>query len=149
MYDSVIRLIAEAGVAFPEYGNGVSDETIERAERSLGFPLPDSFKWWLSKYGGGQIRSDIMYGLDEHDEGRPDIAKLHLANIADSVCSESEVVFLIGNEEIFYFDVNSWRDGEYSIYLRDSAQAEPILYAMSFHEFLKKRIQEVCGIRSP
>ncbi len=83
MYEEVIRLIERAGVAFPPLGNGVSQAAIENAETVLGIALPNSYKWWLLNYGGGQIQADIVYGLDEDGMGRPDLIELAHMNEQD------------------------------------------------------------------
>lgn len=88
MYEEVIRLIERAGVAFPPLGNGVSQAAIENAETVLGFALPNSYKWWLLNYGGGQIQGDIVYGLDEDGMGSPDLIELvHMNRTACMVVS--------------------------------------------------------------
>jgi hypothetical protein len=71
MYDGIIELIDRANVRFPRFGNGVSSTTIEAAERSLGIALPESYKWWLLNYGGGQIRGEGRGAGkgNERDEG--------------------------------------------------------------------------------
>lgn len=146
MYEDVVQLIVRARVPFPPFGSGVSQATIGEAEVSLGFPLPQSYKWWLLNYGGGQIRGDILYGLDEENLGRPDVVELAKMNERDGLYGRSRLVFCMGNAENFAFDTrNLDGDGEYEVLLHDIACGDEVSYARSFTEFLKRRIKELYG----
>lgn len=144
MYDEVADLIRSVRVAFPRFGNGVSQQSIENAECELGFPLPISFKWWLLNYGGGQIKGDIMYGLEDGDEGRPDIVQLARTNESDGLYETDRLVFCIGNSENFYFDTTVLdNSGEYRVFQHEIGSDEQYLYAESFLSFLDRRIREM------
>ena len=144
MIERVKQLIERAKVHFGKFGTGISEQAIANAERALKIPLPPSYKWWLENYGGGQIRGDVLYGIDEGELGMPDIVMLHEANERDGLFSSEELVFSIGNEEWFYFDTTeAAANGEYPVYLLDDAQSEPFLYAKGFLEFLERRITEM------
>src|SRR5579863_9695987 len=64
-YDEIRQLIdANPEIAeFADFGDGVSDEWIGRAESVLGFMLPGSYKWWLRNYGGGEIGGEEIYSI--------------------------------------------------------------------------------------
>ncbi len=147
MHDDIVELIESAHVAFPKFGKGVAQVAIDRAEKDLGIPLPDSYKWWLLNYGGGQVGSDIVFGLDEFDSGRPDIVELAKLNDRETRDNRREVVFYIGNGEEFFFDTSALNAGEYPILYRETSDQDGLPYAASFADFLRKRIREVCGIR--
>ncbi len=144
MFEDVQRLIEQAKVAFPKFGNGVSSTVVAEAEKRLAIPLPESYKWWLLNYGGGQIGGDIVYGLDEGGMGRPDIVELAQANEQDGFHGLERLVFSIGNEENYYLDTTEGLDEsrEYRVYLQECGQ-EPVEYANSFADFLQRRIKEV------
>ena len=146
MYDDLIQLIERSKTAFPKFGNGVSHAAILGAEKALGFPLPESYKWWLLNYGGGQLKGDIVYGIDEPDMGRPDVVKLARINELDALYDDDRLVFSIADAENFYFDTAELRNGEYPVFMHDITQNNVILYAGSFSEFLRKRIHELFGI---
>jgi len=146
MYEDLIQLIERSKVAFPKMGNGVAVATVDGAERSLGIELPESYRWWLTNYGGGQIKGDILYGLDEDGTGRPDIVELARMNGRDGLYDISRLVFSIGNGENFFFDTTKHNNGEYQIVLHDITQDELIPYAENFAEFLRKRIRELYGV---
>lgn len=146
MFDDVIQLIERSKVAFPKIGNGVSVATITSAEKALGFPLAESYKWWLLNYGGGQIKGDIVYGLDEDGMGRPDIVELARMNEQDGLYNKDRLVFSMGNAENFFFDTTKLENGEYPVLVHDITQDEVIQYAGSFADFLRKRIRELYKI---
>ena len=148
MYDDLIELIERSKVAFPKVGNGVADSTVIRAEESLGISLPETYRWWLKNYGGGQIKGDIVYGLDEDNMGRPDIVDLATMNERDGLYDIKRLVFSIGNGENFFFDTTGNSNGEYQVFVHDITQDEMIPYAENFAEFLRKRIRELYGIRN-
>jgi antitoxin YobK len=145
MYEDIIELIerAKGKVAFPPFGNGVSQTTIDRAETALGFVLPPSYKWWLLNYGGGQVGGDIVYGLDVEDMGRPDIVEQAHINERNGLYGKDRLELYEGNEESFLFDMQS-RDenGEFGVLYYDSDRGEEEPYAGSFADFLRRRIKE-------
>lgn len=54
MYDEIIQIIcnAEEYVDFANFGNGISGEWIQLAEKRLNVEFPNSYKWWLRNYRG-------------------------------------------------------------------------------------------------
>jgi len=149
MHDDVIQLIERSKVAFPKFGNGVSEATVTKAEAALRIPLPESYKWWLLNYGGGQIKGDIVYGLEdglEPDEWGPDIVELARMNEHDGLYYKDRLVFSMGNAENFFFDTTKMENGEYQVFTHDITQNDMTPYARSFVEFLQKRIRELCGV---
>jgi antitoxin YobK len=147
MHDDLIRLVEQHKVAFPKLGSGVPQATIDRAEASLGIPLPESYKWWLLSYGGGQIQGDIVYGLARglgDDVWEPDIVQLAMTNERDGLYDLSRLVFCTGNGEDFFFDTRNLKNGEYPVFLREISQDE-MRYAESFADFLCRRIRELHG----
>ena len=149
MHEDLVRLIERARVAFPRPGSGVTTAAIARAEASLGLPLPESYKWWLLTYGGGQIKGDIVYGLEEEqpdDTWLPDIVALAEVNRRDPSHPRERLVFCTGNEESFFFDTTQMVGGEYPVFYYEADRDEATHYASSFVEFLHKRIRELYGI---
>ncbi|KGX83104.1 SMI1/KNR4 family protein [Pontibacillus marinus] len=144
MYDEIQSLIAESrdSVEFADYGDGVAEEWIIKAEERLGFKLPNSYKWWLRKYGGGEIYGDEIFSIYEQDFDTVvggDIVYMYELNKKNKNYSNDKVVICEANDAVFYFDLNNRKDeNEMPIY----SLHENIKYADSFIEFLKKRIKE-------
>lgn len=143
-FDEIQKLIAESEsfVEFADFGDGISDKWIEKAESRLGFLLPDSYKWWLKNYSGGEIYGEEIYSIYEEDFDTVvggDIVYMHELNQRDNNFPQNVLVICEVDDEVFYFDLSVREDGnEYPIYSYNSKK----LYAKDFIDFLKKRITE-------
>ena len=61
------KIASSEGVDFAPFGKGISDEWIIKAEKRLNFTFPETYKWWLKNYMGGEIYGEeifSIYGLD-------------------------------------------------------------------------------------
>lgn len=143
-YTEIKQIIKEAGdnVDFAEFGNGVSDEWIKKAEERLGIPLPETYKWWLKNYSGGEILGEEIYSIYEMEFDSVfggDIVFMHELNQKKHYYDKNILAICESGDEIFYFDISKkGEDNEYPIYELN----QNILYANDFIEFLKKRILE-------
>jgi len=143
-YDEIKKLIAKAGntVEFADYGDGISEEWIIKAEERLCFKFPNSYKWWLRNYGGGEIYGEEIFSVYEQDFDTVvggDIVYNYELNMRNKNYSADKVVICEANDDVFYFDLSKRKDeNELAIYsLNDNKK-----YADDFIEFLKKRIKE-------
>lgn len=144
MYEELVHLIEQENVSFPPFGSGVSEASILNAEAELRVRFPPSYRWWLLNFGGGQIGHDLVFGLDEAGIGAPDITKLNKADLADGLRQSHEIMFYIGNEERFFFDVSRQTAmGECPVCHRVFGEDQDVDYASTFKEFLRKRISEL------
>lgn len=150
MFEDLIQLIERSNVAFPKIPRRITQENITRAEMALGIRLPESYRWWLLTYGGGQIKGDVVFGLEEgleKDEWSPDIVKLAGINKRDGLYNKEQLVFCMGNGENFFFDTTKDENGEYQVFQHDIIQNDLIPYAENFADFLRKRIRELFGAK--
>lgn len=143
-YDEIQKIISESEsfVEFADFGDGVSEEWIKKAEERLGFVLPNSYKWWLKNYGGGEIYGEEIYSIYEQDFDTVvggDIVYMYELNKKNKDYPDNIVMICEANDNVFYFDLSMYDDeNEYPIYsLNDNKR-----YANDFIEFLKKRITE-------
>lgn len=144
MYEQLVHLIEQKEVSFPPLGSGVSESSILNAEAELRVRFPPSYRWWLLNYGGGQIGQDLVYGLDEAGIGAPDITALNKADLTDGLRQSHEIMFYIGNEERFFFDLSRQNNsGECPVCHRIFGEDQDVDYAWTFDEFLQKRISEL------
>lgn len=143
-YDEIKELIkkVEYGVDFADFGNGVSEDWISKAEERLGFRLPPSYKWWLKNYGGGEIYGEEIFSIYEEDFDTVvggDIVYMYELNNIKGNYTPSMLVISEYDDEVFYFDLtNKGENNEYPINSLNSKS----IYANDFIEFLKKRIEE-------
>lgn len=138
MIDELKKKIASTkGVDFEPFGEGISDEWITKAEERLHFIFPDTYKWWLKNYMGGEIYGEeifSIYGLDFDIVVGGDIVYINELNREEGFSNSDQLVICEGEDGMFYFqkqksltnELAVFRDGEY--------------YASNFTEFLLKRI---------
>lgn len=138
MIDELKKKIASTdGVDFGPFGEGISDEWITKAEERLHFIFPDTYKWWLKNYMGGEINGEeifSIYGLDFDSVVGGDIVYINELNREEGFSNSDQLVICEGEDGMFYFQKQEsltnelvvFRDGEY--------------YASDFIEFLIKRI---------
>lgn len=138
MIDELKKKIASTdGVGFGPFGEGISDEWITKAEERLHFIFPESYKWWLKNYMGGEIYGEeifSIYGLDFDRVVGGDIVYINELNREEGFSNSEQLVICEGEDGMFYFqkqesltdELAVFRDGEY--------------YASDFIEFLLKRI---------
>ena len=138
MIDELKKKIASTdGVDFGPFGEGISDEWITKAEERLHFIFPESYKWWLKNYMGGEIYGEeifSIYGLDFDRVVGGDIVYINELNRKQRFSNSDQLVICEGEDGMFYFqkqesltdELAVFRDGEY--------------YASNFIEFLLKRI---------
>ena len=138
MIDELKKKIASSeGVDFAPFGEGISDEWIIKAEKRLNFTFPETYKWWLKNYMGGEIYGEeifSIYGLDFDTVVGGDIVYINELNRKQGFSNSEQLVICEGEDGMFYFqkqesltdELAVFRDGEY--------------YASDFIEFLIKRI---------
>ena len=138
MIDELKKKIASTdGVDFGPFGEGLSDEWITKAEERLHFIFPETYKWWLKNYMGGEIYGEeifSIYGLDFDRVVGGDIVYINELNRKEGFSNSDQLVICEGEDGMFYFqkqesltnELAVFRDGEY--------------YASNFTEFLLKRI---------
>jgi hypothetical protein len=138
MIDELKKKIASSeGVDFAPFGEGISDEWIIKAEKRLNFTFPETYKWWLKNYMGGEIYGEeifSIYGLDFDTVVGGDIVYINELNRKQGFSNSEQLIICEGEDGMFYFqkqesltnELAVFRDGEY--------------YASDFIEFLLKRI---------
>ncbi len=94
-YSRIIDLIKESDfVEFADYGDGIADEWIYKAETRLALKLPDSYKWWLKCYSGGEISGEEIYSIYEMDFDSVcggDIVYMSIVNGRNGLCGKDRL----------------------------------------------------------
>ncbi len=125
---------------FAEFGEGVLDEWIVKAEKRSNILLPESYKWWLKNYGGGEIYGEEIFSIYEQDFDSViggDIVYMYEKNKKLHNFPSNMLVICEADDETFYFDTSEDKiDNEYAVYTMNTRE----LYANDFIEFLEKRI---------
>lgn len=129
----------------------VEPEWIEAAEKELGYRLPDSYKWWLQKFGMLRLGGTEIFTLapPEFQEDAPDdlINQYRLNIEQDWIPKDRLYLFKPDADAEFFFDVSQPIvepdvPVEYPIMLFEPFGAEPEEYADSFVGFLDRLLQE-------
>lgn len=130
-------------VDFGDASNAVDYEWINKAECRLGIVLPESYKWFLKKYAGGEIGGEeiySIYGMEFDTAYGGDIVYQHLVGLRNGLVDDQHLVVSETDfGEVFFFDLSGSKDGEFSVKLKIPS-GEVFSYAENFYEFLCKRI---------
>lgn len=130
-------------VSFGTSTDAVSDDWVAKAESVLNRSLPNSYKWFLGAYAGGEIGGEeiySLYGIPFESVNGGDIVFQHLMNRKAGLLDDSKLVISETDlGEVFFFDYSRWYDGECPIFLR-LPSSEFVYYADDFYDFLCKRI---------
>lgn len=130
-------------VCFGSESDQVGDDWIKKAEQRLGLELPESYKWFLKTYAGGEIGAEevySIYGVDFEGVNGGDIVYQHIVGIKNNLVDGQKLVISETDMgEVFFFDYSRFKDGECPVSLRLPSGAN-VNYASDFYEFLYKRI---------
>ena len=140
------KLIAahQSIINFGSSTDAVEDEWVINAENTLNRKFPESYKWFLKQYAGGEVGGEeiySIYGVPFESANGGDIVFQHLMNRKAGLLDDSKLVIsetYFG--EVFFFDYKNFKNGECPIYLR-LPSGEHVPYAENFYEFLGKRIE--------
>ena len=131
-------------VNFGTSKDAVDESWILKAESCLGFPLTNSYKWFLLEYSGGEVGGEeiySIYGLDFESVNGGDIIYQHIIGLKNNTVNNTQLVISETDfGDMYYFDYTKLNDGECPIFIRLPSK-ECRIYATNFYEFLYKRIK--------
>ena len=118
-----------------EFGFGVSDDIIKKAEEKLEFTFPKEYKLWLKNYGWGEIYGEDIFGLYNTDfNSYPNVVFTNLKMKQENFISENELAIQMNDlAEIYFFE----KDNNEQVFVKFGNLKE--LYADSFFDFLIKK----------
>ena len=118
-----------------EFGFGVSDDIIKKAEEKLEFTFPKEYKLWLKNYGWGEIYDEDIFGLYNTDfNSYPNVVFTNLKMKQENFISENELAIQMNDlAEIYFFE----KDNNEQVFVKFGNLKE--LYADSFFDFLIKK----------
>lgn len=118
-----------------EFGFGVSDDIIKKAEEKLEFTFPKEYKLWLKNYGWGDIYGEDIFGLYNTDfNSYPNVVFTNLKMKQENFISENELAIQMNDlAEIYFFE----KDNNEQVFVKFGNLKE--LYADSFFDFLIKK----------
>jgi hypothetical protein len=128
-------------VEFADFGEGVSDDWIDKAEVAIGLTFPQSYRWWLHNYGGGEIGGEEIFSIygDEFDSVvGGDVVHMYRVALQDANSRRDRIPICHSDVDgVFCFDASKGlRDNEYPVF----SEAAGKNYA---RDFLLQRL--LCG----
>ncbi len=104
-------------VDFAPFGQGCSEEWIEKREGELRVKLPKSYKWWLRNYSGGEVSGMEIFSV--YESSNPvggDIGYISSVNQKNYGFNPDEKLYILqSGHHSAYFDVVSSSTGEYEV----------------------------------
>jgi hypothetical protein len=143
-YDDIIALIDQHPDVFDfgEYGSGVSEEWLAKAQERLQVQFPPSYVWWLRNYNGGSTFGDEIFSIYEMDfdtVSGGDIVCRNQSYTKQGLAS-NKLVFQMSDVDLgFYFDLSAYNELGEAPVLNMLTQKK---YAEDFIGFLKKRVED-------
>lgn len=141
-YQKIVDLIRhnQSIVEFADFGEGTSLEWITKAEEKIGKPLPESYKWWLLNYGGGEIGREEIFSIYEQDFDSVvggDIVHMYQLALKNGQDPRRLPLCHSDMDGVFTFEiVDDIRGNEYHIV----SEATGTKYSDNFLDFIEKRI---------
>jgi hypothetical protein len=120
-------------------------EWIRRIETRLGVALPDSYKWFLQNYSGGEVNGDEIYSIyqiDDEEVSSGDIVHQYLVNKRAGYIENHEIPLMSTDfGEFFLLDASiAQENNEYPVYIKRGDDKQ--LFAENFIEFLTRVINQ-------
>ncbi|MDZ7617449.1 MAG: SMI1/KNR4 family protein [Patescibacteria group bacterium] len=142
-FDALKELIEAhpAIVEFADFGDGISEKWILKAEAAIGLPLPKTYKWWLRNYSGGEIGGEEIFSVYEEDCTSViggDIVYMYRQGLREANSRKDRIPVCHSDiDGVFCFDASQGlHANEYPVL----SEATGTHYARDFLEFLEKRI---------
>jgi hypothetical protein len=151
MYHNFLELVRANEYKIKHGRKGVIEKKwIDYTERELGFPLPDSYKWWLQEFEYFKVGNEYIKYITSpefHDfANTDDILYVHKMDRENESFAENQLTILQEGEgdELYYFFVEPELVGnEYRVCCRDYVSADDDFYADNFIKFLEMKIHEM------
>jgi hypothetical protein len=144
-YDDIVALIDQHPEVFDfgEYGSGVSEVWLAKAQERLQIQFPPSYVWWLKNYNGGSTFGDEIFSIYEMDFDAVSGGDIVCRNELDrkqGLASNEQLVFQTSDIDVgFYFDLSVYNElGEAPVFNMLTQKK----YAEDFIDFLKKRVED-------
>lgn len=149
MYDNFLQLYKKNEYKI-KHGNKdyIKSEWIEYVEKELGFPLPESYKWWLSNFEYFIIDNVMVKRIiNPHstiDDKDSDILYSYKKGLEEKIIEANELCILHTGKALYYFLVEPHiSNNEYRIYCRDYISEDDDFYADNFLKFIEMKIYEI------
>ncbi len=122
-----------------EFVGGVSESEIERAMKALSVTFPESYKAFLTDFGGGDAGGEIIFGITNRKED-----DAVTATQAERSVGLPENLVMIGfwNDTLVCLETSKMVDGECPVVEVNSNYSEIEVIADTFGKFLLEYLDE-------
>ncbi|MDG0767194.1 SMI1/KNR4 family protein [Bacillus halotolerans] len=122
-----------------DFTGGISEEKIREIQNRLNVKLPESYKWFLNKYGSGGI-----YGVNILGHGK---ASARVVTVTEEYrihydLSDGIVVIEYVDEFSYCLDTNKMENGECPVIVWANEAGHGDTVADNFLQFLMKELEE-------
>ncbi|MGG3571862.1 SMI1/KNR4 family protein [Bacillus gobiensis] len=121
------------------FTGGTSDKNIDEIEDSLNVKLPESYKWFLRKYGAGGMFGVLILGYNFDSAS---VVKRTEDYRRDYGLTDGLVVIEDIDIYSYCLDTNEMTNGECPVIVWDNLGGFENIEAESFIEFLYNRLQD-------
>ena len=130
------------------FGSGVEADVVEDAERVLGVRFPQSYRWWLLRYGAGYLSGYELQGLAPVKPSERDPAELFVGDVVNTAVSNrrlglaSHLIELLSYEgdEEYFLDLSRMVADEAPVVRRVAGSEAQEDFAPSFAAFLEQHL---------
>ncbi|MED0906563.1 SMI1/KNR4 family protein [Bacillus nitratireducens] len=120
-----------------DFTGGVSEEIIKKAENQLGIKFPDSYKWFLAKYGSGGIFGVDILGCGK--ASKPAVIS-NTESFRDIGLPHELVIIENCDEFVYCLDTSNFIDNECLVVYWDRSEGYGEKIANNFYDFLSERL---------
>jgi hypothetical protein len=125
MYDQLIEAVRQSGREIFWQG-AVSDDEVSRLQKLLGCEFPQSYKRFLSEYGGGGPVGAEVSGIEDGDASKQTGGTVYADTLACrdryGLASNLVVIYLHDDEVCWCLDVGAMQAGECPVVAYDLFQ---------------------------
>ncbi|NDV96073.1 hypothetical protein D0T84_14290 [Dysgonomonas sp. 521] len=151
MYHKFLELVRANEYKIKHGQKGLIEKSwIDYTEGELGFPLPDSYKWWLQEFEYFKVGNEYIKYITSpefHDLANiDDILYVYNTDKENGSFPGNQLTILEEGEgdESYYFLVEPGLPGnEYRVCCRDYVSDDDDFYADNFIKFLEMKIHEM------
>ncbi len=128
-----------------EFTGGVSEEVIQKAERTLNLTFPESYRSFLKEFGAGDVGGEVVFGLLENERENSDLDMLKITQVEHDYKMPKHMVVIFYNafdDCLYCLDTSRMIEGECPMMRVSSDYADIEEVAESFGEFLLDLVEE-------
>lgn len=122
-----------------EFVGGISENEIENAMKTLSVVFPESYKAFLSDFGGGDAGGEIIFGITNNEE---DDVVIATQMERSQGLPKNLIIIGFSNDTLVCLDTNKMNNGECPVVEVNDDYSEIEVVADTFGKFLYEYLNE-------